>query len=49
VITAAGLVNAEIEFTQEAADGLHAAIVRARKPLSAGVSGDSGTGGQACC
>ncbi len=28
----AGLVDSEVVFTQEAADGLHAAIVRARKP-----------------
>lgn len=32
VMAQAGLVDTEVRFTQEAADGLHAAIVRARKP-----------------
>jgi SAM-dependent methyltransferase len=51
VITDAGLVDAEITFVQEAADGLHSAIVKARKPGSTGVGGsrDSGSSGQACC
>ncbi|MEU5546530.1 methyltransferase domain-containing protein [Streptomyces sioyaensis] len=36
LLGAVGLVDAEVVFTQEAADGLHSAIIRARKP-----SGDS--------
>ncbi len=36
LLTSVGLSHAEITFTQEAADGMHAAIVRARKPSSAG-------------
>jgi arsenite methyltransferase len=32
---AAGLTDAEVEFTHQVADGLHGAIVRARKPLAA--------------
>jgi SAM-dependent methyltransferase len=35
LLSAVGLKNAEIVFTQEAADGLHAAIIRADKPLGA--------------
>lgn len=31
-LTAAGLVDAEVVFTHEIADGMHAAIVRARRP-----------------
>jgi SAM-dependent methyltransferase len=31
-ITAAGLVDVEVEFTHAVADGMHGAIVRARKP-----------------
>ena len=34
-LTAAGLVDVEVTFTHEVADGLHAAIVKARKPASA--------------
>lgn len=33
LLDAVGLKDAEIVFTQEAADGLHAAIIRARKPV----------------
>lgn len=33
LLDAVGLEDADITFTQEAADGLHAAIIRARKPL----------------
>jgi arsenite methyltransferase len=36
VMAEAGLVDTEVVFTQEAADGLHAAIVRARKPVDGG-------------
>jgi arsenite methyltransferase len=32
VMSRAGLVDAEVRFTQEAADGLHAAIIRGQKP-----------------
>jgi arsenite methyltransferase len=32
LLAAAGLDDIEIDFTQEAADGMHAAIIRARKP-----------------
>ncbi len=32
LLSAVGLVEAEIDFTQEAADGLHSAIIRAGKP-----------------
>jgi arsenite methyltransferase len=31
-LTAAGFVDAEVEFTHEAAPGMHGAIVRATKP-----------------
>ncbi|HET7305943.1 MAG TPA: arsenite S-adenosylmethyltransferase, partial [Segeticoccus sp.] len=31
-LAAAGFVDAEVTFTHEAADGIHSAIVRARKP-----------------
>jgi SAM-dependent methyltransferase len=45
----AGLAGIEIEFTSAAADGMHAAIIRARKPLEPG--DDSCGCGQrtACC
>ena len=32
-LEASGLVDAEVEFTHEVADGMHGAIVRARKPV----------------
>ncbi|MEU3400504.1 methyltransferase domain-containing protein [Streptomyces filamentosus] len=35
LLDAVGLKDAEVVFTQEAADGLHAAIIRARKPAGA--------------
>lgn len=31
-LTAAGFADAEVEFTHEAADGMHAAVIRAAKP-----------------
>ncbi|HEX6073668.1 MAG TPA: methyltransferase domain-containing protein [Micromonosporaceae bacterium] len=34
-LRAAGLTDAEVTFTHQVADGLHGAIVRARKPLAA--------------
>lgn len=34
-LAAVGFVDAEVEFTHEAADGMHAAIVRATKPATA--------------
>jgi arsenite methyltransferase len=34
-LAAVGFVDAEVEFTHEAAEGMHAAIVRATKPLTA--------------
>ncbi len=34
-LEAAGLVEVEVDFTHEVADGLHGAIVKARKPLAA--------------
>src|SRR5206468_1992498 len=33
-VRSAGLADCTIEFTHEAADGMHGAIVRARKPIS---------------
>lgn len=33
-LTAAGFTDASVEFTHEAADGMHAAIVRATKPAT---------------
>jgi len=33
-LTAAGFVDPQVEFTHEAAPGMHAAIVRATKPAS---------------
>jgi SAM-dependent methyltransferase len=35
-LEAAGLVDVEVEFTHRVADGMHGAIVRARKPESSG-------------
>ncbi len=35
-LAAAGFVDADVTFTHEAAPGLHAAIIRATKPVSAG-------------
>ncbi|MEV7374364.1 methyltransferase domain-containing protein [Streptomyces sp. NPDC090301] len=42
LLDAVGLKDAEVVFTQEAADGLHAAIIRAHKPV------DSTDGAQEC-
>jgi SAM-dependent methyltransferase len=37
-LTAAGFVDAEVQFTHEAAPGMHSAIVRAIKPSTAGAA-----------
>ncbi|WP_432840169.1 methyltransferase domain-containing protein [Dactylosporangium sp. CA-092794] len=49
VIADAGLIDAEVTFIQEAADGLHSAIIRASKPVDAATRGDSVPSEQACC
>lgn len=51
LLTRSGLTDVEIVFTQEAADGLHSAIIRARKPVSASrpALDGSSTGQEACC
>ncbi|HJQ01712.1 MAG TPA: arsenite methyltransferase [Jatrophihabitans sp.] len=43
-LAAAGFVGAEVTFTHQAADGMHAAIVRATKPVTAAAPAVSG-----CC
>lgn len=48
VLTQAGLVDTEIVFTHEVADGLHGAIIRARKPIGAITPDDSASTEQAC-
>jgi SAM-dependent methyltransferase len=40
-LEAAGLVDVSVEFTHEVADGMHGAIVRARKPAGAGREGSA--------
>jgi arsenite methyltransferase len=47
LLSAVGLRDVVIDFTQEAADGLHAAIIRASKP--AGGSAGAVEDAQACC
>jgi SAM-dependent methyltransferase len=52
LLAASGLQDAEVVFTQEAADGLHAAIIRARKPLdgeAASVPAAECAPGSSCC
>ncbi len=50
LLTAVGLEDAEVDFVQEAADGLHAAIVRARKPADVRTEpAPRGAGGGTCC
>jgi SAM-dependent methyltransferase len=50
MLTDAGLADPEITFTQEAADGMHAAIVRARKPAgTADADAPACPPGSACC
>lgn len=41
LLAAAGLTSAEIQLTEQAADGMHAAIIRARKPLGTEPTGGS--------
>lgn len=47
----AGLVDVEVSFTHEVADGMHGAIVKARKPGSARRQPalDAASGGGGCC
>ncbi|MFB7511964.1 MULTISPECIES: methyltransferase domain-containing protein [unclassified Streptomyces] len=47
LLDAVGLKDAEVVFTQEAADGLHAAIIRARKPLDSATV-ECAPGGTCC-
>ncbi|MFE0458280.1 methyltransferase domain-containing protein [Kitasatospora sp. NPDC058965] len=49
LLEAVGLKDAEVVFTQEAADGLHAAIIRARKPLGEGIEPAACEPGGSCC
>jgi arsenite methyltransferase len=50
MLSAVGLEDAEVDFTQEAADGLHAAIIRARRPADAQAElPQPGDGGRSCC
>jgi arsenite methyltransferase len=50
-LSAVGLKDVEITFTQEAADGMHAAIIRARKPLHIGEipAPEACTPSSSCC
>ncbi len=48
-LEAAGLEDVSVEFTHEVADGLHGAIVRARKPASAPVPQPAATAAAGCC
>lgn len=50
LLSAVGLKDAEVVFTQEAADGLHAAIIRARKPSETEAdTTQECTPGSTCC
>jgi SAM-dependent methyltransferase len=51
LLAAVGLTDAEVVFTQQAADGLHAAIIRASKPVDQASSvADTGCApGGGCC
>ncbi|WP_330241864.1 methyltransferase domain-containing protein [Streptomyces sp. NBC_00525] len=49
LLDAVGLKDAEVVFTQEAADGLHAAIIRARKPVDSTVGAQECDPGGTCC
>lgn len=48
-LEAAGLTDAEVEFTHEVADGMHGAIVRAAKPLDAAAADVAPQGSGSCC
>lgn len=49
LLGAAGMADAEVVFTEQAADGLHAAIVRARKPAISSGDGPSCAPKGDCC
>ncbi|MEV4874913.1 methyltransferase domain-containing protein [Streptomyces cyaneofuscatus] len=49
LLDAVGLRDAEVVFTQEAADGLHAAIIRAHKPLADDAAPPECAPGGTCC
>jgi arsenite methyltransferase len=51
LLTSVGLVDVEVVFTQEAADGMHAAIIRARKPAGTGTEAQPNAcrPGTSCC
>jgi SAM-dependent methyltransferase len=49
LLAGAGLDGVQVELTHEAADGMHAAIIRARKPAGAEPSGCGCGPDQACC
>ncbi|MEC4015437.1 methyltransferase domain-containing protein [Streptomyces sp. H27-D2] len=50
LLSAVGLKDSEVVFTQEAADGLHTAVIRARKPVQneAAAPGECTPGGSCC-
>lgn len=49
LLGAVGLKDAEVVFTQEAADGLHAAIIRAHKPADGTAAAQECEPGGSCC
>ena len=49
LLDAVGLKDAEVVFTQEAADGLHAAIIRAHKPVGNDDAAPECAPGGSCC
>lgn len=49
LLDAVGLKDAEVVFTQEAADGLHAAIIRAHKPADSTAGTQECAPGGTCC
>ena len=49
LLAAAGLAGAQIQLTHEAADGMHAAIIRARKPMDTEPAACGCGPDQACC
>jgi SAM-dependent methyltransferase len=48
-LEAAGFVEVSVEFTHPVADGMHGAIVKARKPLSAATKLEPVPSGTGCC
>jgi arsenite methyltransferase len=48
-LEAAGLEDVSVEFTHEVADGLHGAMMRARKPVSAPVPQPAAAATVGCC